>query len=317
MSFLPTTIFSLPGIIASIVTLATIDFLLPYIRPSKLHRYLHTQDGKPAWALVTGASDGIGKALSHELAAQGFNVVLHGRNPAKLERLQREFESAHPGRSFRTLVADATQFTPDTFKDIANRLADVHLTVLINNAGGTPTTGEPFKGLDEYSNKEVADTVNLNAVFPSMMLNALLPGLGGKGPGLAITIGSLAANGLPYVAAYGASKSFLKTLCTAVDGEMRLAGRDVEVMWMGVGQVTGVAGLWVPASLFVPHATTAAKAILGRVGCGRVAVVPYWPHGLQMGAMGLVPTGLKAMIMRKTMAQLKREGLNPGQEKKE
>src|SRR4051812_40791524 len=169
-------LFSLSGLLAAAITLTIVDFILPYLRPSKLRHYIHAKNGKPAWALVTGASDGIGKALAHELAANGFNVVIHGRNLAKLERVQLELEAAHPNRSFRTLIADATQCAPDAFKDIAHRLSDIHLTVLVNNAGGTVISdGKVFKTMDEYPHKDIADTIALNATFPTMLWNALMP----------------------------------------------------------------------------------------------------------------------------------------------
>ncbi|KAK0631207.1 hypothetical protein B0T14DRAFT_501301 [Immersiella caudata] len=312
-------LFSLSGILICAVAYALIDFILPYVRPSKLHRYLHVKDGKPAWALVTGASDGIGKALSFELASQGFNVVLHGRNPAKLERVQRELETAHPNRSFRILIADATQCAqaPDTFKDIAHRLSDIHLTVLINNAGGTPILTEKlFKGVDEYTHKEIADTIALNATFPTMLWSTLVPSLSQNAPALILVVGSLASNGLPLVAPYGSSKSYLRTLSESLAQEMIIAGRDIEVLHVGLGTVTGVSGIWTPPSLFVPHATTMAKAIMGRVGCERVDVVPYWPHAVQIMGTVLLPGWMKGMIFRKVMVDLQKKGLNPGDEKK-
>jgi 17beta-estradiol 17-dehydrogenase / very-long-chain 3-oxoacyl-CoA reductase len=313
------TPFSLTGILFSALIYALIDFVLPYLRPSTLHRYLRSKDGKPAWALVTGASDGIGKALSFELASKGFNVVLHGRNPQKLERVQRELQAAHPNRSFRILIADATQCAPDTFKDIAHRLSDIpgHLTVLVNNAGGTPVSNEKlFKAMDEYTNKEIADTIALNATFPTMLWNALIPRLSQNAPALILVVGSLASSGLPLVAPYGSSKSYLRTLSESLAQEMIITNRDIEVLHVGLGTVTGVSGIWTPPSFFVPHATTMAREILGRVGCGRVNVVPYWPQAAQIAGTMLLPRWMKGMIFRKVMVELQEKGLNPGDERK-
>lgn len=60
-------------------------FVYLYTRPSSLKRYHYGHDGSPPWALVTGASDGIGLGFAHELAHRGFNVILHARNATKLE----------------------------------------------------------------------------------------------------------------------------------------------------------------------------------------------------------------------------------------
>ena len=54
------------------------------------------KDGKPTWAVVTGASDGIGLAFCKQLAGLGFNVLLHGRNRAKLEEAEKEVKKMNP-----------------------------------------------------------------------------------------------------------------------------------------------------------------------------------------------------------------------------
>jgi 17beta-estradiol 17-dehydrogenase / very-long-chain 3-oxoacyl-CoA reductase len=305
--------FALLGLLATAaIIIAVVNEIVPYLRASQLHRYLHTRHGKPAWAMVTGASDGIGRALSNELAANGFNIVLHGRNPSKLTRVEQELLAAYPTRHFRILIADATQCAPDVFKGIVNQVADLHLTVLISNAGGAPTaTANPFKTLDGNTNKELADTLHLNATFPTMLLNALIPTLARDGPALIIVVGSLAAWGLPLVSAYGATKAYLLSLCQSVAREMRIKERDVEVMYLGVGSVTGVSHTSGAPSFFQPSASTLAKGALARVGCRRAVIVPYWPHALQRALMDLMPGMVKDVIFSKTMLELQAKGLDP------
>ncbi len=313
-SSLTTAATWLGALTAVVFGIKALDALLLYNRPSKLHRYLHTKDGKPAWALVTGSSDGIGKAYAKELAARGFNIVLHGRNAAKLERLQRELGTAHPQRQFRSLVIDATQcvHAPDTFKDIVHRLSDIHLTLLVNNAGGTPVQDgtDIFKPLDVYTNKEIADTINLNATFPSMLINALVPLLAQSAPALILNMGSMADLGMPMVASYGASKAYLRALTESVGREMAMAGRDVQVLHLRVGATTGVVGIWKPPSLFEPHASTFVKAALARVGCGRTVVVPYWGHALQAAMTSMMPRWAMDLMVTGVMADMQKNGLN-------
>ncbi len=62
------------------------SFIYIYLRPSALGKYLHTD----AYAFVTGASDGIGKAIAVELAKKGFNLIIHGRNADKLNAVRDE-----------------------------------------------------------------------------------------------------------------------------------------------------------------------------------------------------------------------------------
>lgn len=65
---------------------------LYFLRPSQLHKYRDSE--LSSWALVTGASDGIGLELARELLAQGFNVLVHGRNETKLEGVKRSLWSS-------------------------------------------------------------------------------------------------------------------------------------------------------------------------------------------------------------------------------
>lgn len=144
-------VFACVGLVmAAIIIAKAFAFLRIYLLPSNLHRYIHhAADGRQAWSLVTGASDGIGRSLAHELAANGLNVVLHGRNQEKLKTVMSDLQQLFPERSFRILIADASQVrglthkkTHETgvdFENIKTALDDLHLTILINNAGEAPS----------------------------------------------------------------------------------------------------------------------------------------------------------------------------------
>ena len=278
-----------------------LDFVWLYARPSGLGRYLHRggRDGnEPAWALVTGATDGIGKAISFELAARGFNVVLHGRNQAKLERVRAELSGLHPARSFRSLVADAFDCCRDEAgsADLEERLlgavSGLHLTVLVNCAGAGPHPA--FGTLESYGGGTVLSTLHLNAACPALVSRALAPVLRSRGPALLINIASVTDTGLPLVSFYCASKAFGHVLSMSLWRETRLEGHDdaLEVVSHRVGATTATSFERRPSSLFWPSAETLAKAVLARTGCGRKSVVPYWPHALQQVLLALVPEAL-------------------------
>jgi len=122
------------------------QFLYFNFRPSSLPWYGKThrlyKPTSKTWALVAGATDGLGVAWAHELAASGFNIVLHGRNPAKLATIKGQLEAAHQVQ-VRTLVLDAER-QPIAFdgasyaafdKAILDVTADILLTILVNNIG--------------------------------------------------------------------------------------------------------------------------------------------------------------------------------------
>ncbi|ROV90108.1 hypothetical protein VMCG_09780 [Cytospora schulzeri] len=315
----PAVIIYILGILSCLSIISrTASFFLLYLRPSKLHRYLHETSGKPAWALVTGASDGIGKHFCHELADHGFNVVLHGRNPTKIAAVQDELVRTFPAREFRSLIADASVIpcsncrgrnqdqngtasppqngttSPVDFVGIAHTLSDINLTVLINNAGGNyaKPTDPVYQFLQDTPEARLVNNVNLNAVFPLILQSKLLPQLIRNKPSLVLNMGSLSDNGLPMLASYASSKTFLNTLSHVIPLELSLQGMrrgDVEVLAVRVGETTSTSGNSHPVSLFEPDAGAMARAVLARVGCGRPAVVAYLPHALRLATLGLTP----------------------------
>ncbi|KAI1177669.1 short chain dehydrogenase/reductase [Nemania sp. FL0916] len=155
-----------------------------YTRPSSLcRRYLYTDSsGRRAWALVTGSTNGIGKCLAQELAANGFNIVLHGRSARKLQTTCAELRAAYPEIEIRILIADAAQcHLPESvdFKRIRDDLADINLTVLVNCAGAGPKPA--FGTLEAYTQQEILDNLRLNVTFPTLLTAALIPVLRGEG----------------------------------------------------------------------------------------------------------------------------------------
>ena len=87
----PRLLTLLCGAYAAYQTRRLLDFVWFYcLRPSSAHRYIH---GPAPYALVTGASDGIGKAIAHELYDHGFNLILHGRNEEKLRKVADEIRA--------------------------------------------------------------------------------------------------------------------------------------------------------------------------------------------------------------------------------
>ncbi|KAJ9144733.1 Short chain dehydrogenase [Coniochaeta hoffmannii] len=304
-----------------------LDFTYFYLKPSKLRRYLHLPQQDPnkqhPWALVTGATDGIGKAFAHELAKHGLNVVIHGRNAAKLATVEEQLRAAHPGREFRTLMVDAGEVGCASclrqretglpvssavvdFDAVVRSLSDLHLTVVVSNAGGAPHP--VYRTLDQIPEAELAANVSLNALFPLHLLSRLLPLLARNAPSLIITVGSLADNGLPLLSSYGPSKAFLTSLAGVVARDVRLEGRDVEVVGMRCGRVTGVGHQRTPPTLLVPDAGTWAAAALGRVGAGSMECVPYWPHALQQVlGVGMLPGWARERLFRRIMSGLREE----------
>ena len=84
-----------------------LHFAWIFFRPSRLQRFRHAASG--SWALVTGSSDGIGRAFAEDLVKRGFRVLLHGRNEEKLIRVKNEILQTYPGGYIDFVVADASK----------------------------------------------------------------------------------------------------------------------------------------------------------------------------------------------------------------
>jgi 17beta-estradiol 17-dehydrogenase / very-long-chain 3-oxoacyl-CoA reductase len=192
------------------------------------------------------------------------------------------------------------------FDSIVESLSDIHLTVLVSNAGGG--LHPVYRTLDEIPTEEITANVSVNALFPLHLLSYFIPMLSRNSPALVIAIGSLADNGLPFLSSYGPSKSFVMSLAGCVARDLRLEGRDVEVIGMRTGQVTGVSHQTTEPTLFIPDARTFARAALGRVGCGRPECVPYWGHALvQVLGVDLMPAWFKEWLFSRVMSGLREE----------
>jgi 17beta-estradiol 17-dehydrogenase / very-long-chain 3-oxoacyl-CoA reductase len=230
----------------SVQILKFLLFVYTYVRPSSISRYHHhhTNSSAPPWAIVTGATDGIGKGYAYELADRGFNIVLHGRNSTKLHNVRHALQNDYPHLSFRIIIADATKSGSESLKnikDIVGSLKDLHLTILINNVGtGAKASGAEVADVFVQSSPDDIDAlINTNARFPVQFTRAVLPLLlSHGGPALILTMGSMAEMGMPYIGIYAASKSFDITFSRALRGELKLEGKNVEVLGIMTAAVT-------------------------------------------------------------------------------
>ncbi len=277
-------------------------FVRLYTRPSSLKRYLY---GDTPWALVTGASDGIGRGFAQELAQNGFNVIIHGRNPTKLENVKRQLTADYPNARFRIAVLDASSVTNKQIEELVATFSDIDITVLINNVGA----GVKVQTLEESSAEEVDSAMNVNARFPAQVTRAMLPKLtGSPGPKLIMNIGSLADLGAPYVVVYDGCKAFNVSMSSCLSAELRVEGKtDIEVIAIPVGKVVETTHMKEPATFFNPTARTMARAALQRVGCGRVVVVGYFGHAVQKALIDVMPVSLFEALVLPTMKRLYEE----------
>ncbi|KZV86706.1 NAD(P)-binding protein [Exidia glandulosa HHB12029] len=259
-----------------------------------IERYIHDD----AWALVTGASDGIGKALVDELLGRGFNVLIHGRNAAKLERVKEEMLAKHPARQVALVVCDASQVSYGMIEDVVRQVGDRNLTCLVNNLGATERRILPFA---KQQWADVEDTTNIGIRFVAQLTRALLPKLVAHQPSVLLNLGSSSQLvHAPFVPVYAATKGFLLTLSQCIDLEMRADGLDVEVLYLDVGEVNTTAHD-VGESFIVVSSPSMGKAIVDAVGCGGVFVTPHWHHECVNSVLACLPRRLQDYFVTQSM----------------
>ena len=184
---------------------------------------------KQAWALVTGASSGIGEEFSRQLAARGYQLVLVARRRERLEALAADLAQEY-GTSSHIITADLTH--ADACQQIADELQAQQITVefLVNNAG----YGVPGRLVTvDWATHEDFLRIMVNAVCQLSWL--LMPAMLEQGRGHIINVASVA--GLtPSTAGhtlYGASKAFLVRFSEALAAEGAAYGVKVSALCPG------------------------------------------------------------------------------------
>lgn len=177
-------------------------------------------------ALVTGASSGIGEAFAALLAERGLDLVLVARREERLRELAARLAERH-GIAAEPVVADLA--APGAADAVAGRLGERDLGLLVSNAGFG------LKGPHEDNDPvQLATMLQVNCLAPLELCHRLIPRLRRRGRGgIVITSSVEGLIGVPYSAAYAASKAFTNSLAEGLWGELSPAGIDVLALCPG------------------------------------------------------------------------------------
>ncbi|ESZ91320.1 putative 3-ketoacyl-CoA reductase [Sclerotinia borealis F-4128] len=286
LSYVPKAILTgLAGIGAFIVAGKVISYVQLLLSLFVLSgKDLRTYGKKGTWAVVTGASDGLGKEYAIQLAQKGFNIVLVSRTESKLQTLASEIQTKYAGSNIQTKIL-AMDFAANRDEDYAKLKALVDgldVGILVNNVGQSHSIPVPFI---QTPKEEIRDIITINCTGTLRVTQIVAPGMVQRKRGLILTMGSFGGwLPTPLLATYSGSKAFLQHWSTSLGGELKGTGVDVELVLSYL--VTTAMSKIRRTSMFIPNPRTFVKTTLAKVGRSGGAQnmaytsTPIWGHAL-------------------------------------
>jgi len=235
-----------------------------------------------AWAVVTGATDGIGKEFAFQLARKGFNIVLVSRTPEKLASVAAEISSQSPNVQTQTFAIDFAQADDKAYSELQSLVAPLEIGVLVNNVGRSHDIPTPFA---QTSISEINAIVSININSVLRVTSIILPGMIDRKCGLILNLGSFAGT-IPsaLLATYSGSKAFLVTWTQALGKELEGSGVSIRVVntYFVVSAMSKIR----KSSIMVPTPRAFVRSVLSHINlaCGSVgrafSTTPYWSHAI-------------------------------------
>ncbi|KAG3009199.1 hypothetical protein PC121_g7863 [Phytophthora cactorum] len=260
------------------------------------------------YALVTGASSGLGREMSYLLAEQKYSLVLAARTETVLERMRAEIELVN--RPTEALVCVCDLATTEGITKLIKFVKDKELVIdiLVNNAGACLT-----KDFTELKETEIDELMTLDMHAMVKITRAIVPQMVERKVGRVLNISSIAgAFAVPTAALYGSSKAFMTNFSQALSYELRSTGVTVTCMCPGpVGtNFSKTANLDKAVCMTLPglaaDAKDTAKMALDAMFNGEILVYDTWFAYLTANLVqSIIPGRLAAFCYGAGMHELK------------
>lgn len=300
-----------------------LDFVFfHFATPSKPLQGYRRRGPKPTYALVTGATAGIGFAVAKSLVQHGFGVIILGHNQDELARaaaLLRDAlvlpDDADPASVPRdhyvhTILMNATTATPHEMEaKLRATVVDqgLRVSILVNNVGGMAVQYPPFRELSTYSPDDIDDSINLSSRFMARFTTLMLPVLTHRGAGadqgmsfgthrrsLILNVSSMGMTGTPWLVVYSATKAFNYGFSRALARELEMSPETAHIDCLAVlpgdvktqGNCAGFSSIAIDAEAFGRCIVDKAD---GAVWRGWREYSPYWRHHLHSILLAIAP----------------------------
>jgi len=256
------------------------------------------------YAIVVGASAGIGEAIAREIAARGVDVVLVARRGDRLEVLARDLRQKF-GVQARCIPLDL--LLEDSIEDLVKAVADIDIGLLVINAA-TVLAGSFLK--NDYNQE--TNLLKLNVLMPAQIVHRIGGRLKHQGRGGILLVSSLAGEApTPYQASYAASKAYLSSFGQALSYELAPLGVDVLVVAPGATDTEGMRvtpnidySRMKGVSVMTPEAV--AKTAIDDLG-DRAFIIPGAKNRIGAFVLGLLP---RARVVR-TVGKMTATAIDP------
>jgi uncharacterized protein len=254
-----------------------------------------TTEFRGKWALVTGASAGIGVALARELARRGAKLILTARRSERLESLAAEFTAQ--GIETRIVVADLNDpAAPEQIYD-ATEGAGMDVDILINNAGlgqyGAFHLSEP---------EQEISMVRVNCEAVVRLSRLFVPRMVERRRGWVLVVASTASfQPLPYLATYAATKVFDRFFALGLAEEVAQYGIHVTALCPGTteSEFFEVARAGVFSNRKMQSADEVARLAIAALVRGRRTIIPKWSGRFTAFLVRFAPVGLITRFVEK------------------
>ncbi|SFQ76019.1 SDR family NAD(P)-dependent oxidoreductase [Hymenobacter arizonensis] len=250
-----------------------------------------------SYALVTGASRGIGRAISLLLAQRGYDLLLVARSEDQLLSLVQEIGQKHHRQAHMLALDLATAGAAETVAAWANRQTN-ELAILINNAGYGL-----WGRFEQLSLAEQQNMLQLNMTLPVALTHALLPALHKAPKGYILNVASTAAyQAVPSLALYAASKAFLLSFSRGLRYELKTSNISVTCLCPGATTTSFAdragmgAELQATANKVSMTAEAVAEAAVTGMLAGEAELIPGILNKVSAGLTSVVPKGIVEKI---------------------
>ncbi len=252
-----------------------------------------------SYALITGASKGIGYELTQLIATDNYNLVLVARSGNKLKEIKSSLEKRYD-ITVHTIIKDLTQATSskEIYEELQER--DINIDVLVNNAG----IGD-FGAFMNSSWDRNEKMIQLNVSTLVHLTHLFLPGMVKRGKGKILNVASTAAfQPGPLMAVYYATKSFVLSFSEGIAEELRNTGVTVTTLCPGPTSTKFVETADMEDSqlfdnMAVMEPEQVAKSGWNGLKKGKTIVIPGWINKMLVQSIRFTPRAIIRRLVKR------------------